>query len=149
MQHTTLPSPIGTIGITSQNNIITKVDILSKETPTQSADKQLEQQLQNYFNDPTYQFTLTLQPAGTPFQQRVWQALTTIPSGTTLTYGQLAKQLNSSPRAVGQACRRNPIPIIIPCHRVVGAATIGGYSGETQGEVADVKKWLLRHEKPT
>jgi methylated-DNA-[protein]-cysteine S-methyltransferase len=140
-------SPVGKIGIALQDDVIVKVDMLADDTPTHCANKALEQQLQNYFQDPTQTFTFKTQPQGTAFQQRVWQALTTIPVGTALTYGQLAKQLQSGPCAVGQACRRNPIPIIIPCHRVVGATNIGGYAGETQGKIADIKKWLLQHEK--
>jgi methylated-DNA-[protein]-cysteine S-methyltransferase len=146
MAHHILPSPLGNIRIETQDDVIVKVDTLVKDKITPATNKDITQQLQNYFNDPKHTFTLKTNPAGTDFQQRVWQALTKIPSGKTLTYGELAKQLQSSPRAVGQACRRNPIPIIIPCHRVVGATNIGGYAGETQGEVANIKKWLLQHE---
>lgn len=141
-----ISSPIGNIGIITQDNAIIAIDTLVAERPTNSANSELAQQLQAYFQNPKHQFALQTQPQGTPFQQRVWQALTNIPAGTTLTYGQLAKQLNSSPRAVGQACRRNPIPIVIPCHRVVGANAIGGYAGATEGEIANIKKWLLTHE---
>lgn len=145
MIHIIFPSPIGNIRISIENDTIINVDTLVKEKPTSTATE-VTQQLQTYFQNPAHIFTLKTKPHGTPFQQRVWQALTSIPSGATLTYGELAKQLNSSPRAVGQACRRNPIPIIIPCHRVVGAKNMGGYAGKTTGEVADIKKWLLTHE---
>ena len=63
-----------------------------------------------------------------------------------LTYGEMAKKLDSSPRAVGNACRANPLPIIIPCHRVVSQSGIGGYGGHTEGEVLAIKEWLLHHE---
>jgi methylated-DNA-[protein]-cysteine S-methyltransferase len=82
----------------------------------------------------------------TPFQKRVWRALLTIPRGTTLTYGELAKKLNSSPRAIGQACRANPIPFLIPCHRVVGAKDKGGYFGKRTGSKMALKSWLLEQE---
>lgn len=139
-------SPIGNIGILLIDNAIVKIDVLAGDTPTHRTNKELEQQLQNYFSNPTQTFTFDLKPQGTAFQQRVWHALTMIPVGSTLTYGQLANELQSSPRAIGQACRRNPIPIIIPCHRVIGANSIGGYAGETQGKIADIKTWLLKHE---
>lgn len=103
--------------------------------------------LDRYFADPGIVFSgLPIEPAGTPFQRRVWAALSAIPSGKTLTYGQLAKQLGSSPRAVGQACRNNPIPILVPCHRVLSAQGLGGYSGHTDGVEMARKRWLLRHE---
>jgi methylated-DNA-[protein]-cysteine S-methyltransferase len=87
-----------------------------------------------------------LHAAGTAFQQRVWQAMREIPLGETISYGALAKQLNSSARAVGNACRTNPIPIIIPCHRIVAKHGIGGFSGMIQGTRITMKEWLLRHE---
>lgn len=84
---------------------------------------------------------------GTEFQKRVWRALCAIPPGTTKTYGELAKQLNTSPRAIGNACRKNPLPIIIPCHRVVAKNSLGGYAGARIGNLLEIKKWLLRYEK--
>jgi methylated-DNA-[protein]-cysteine S-methyltransferase len=84
---------------------------------------------------------------GTDFQRRVWQAMSEIPPGQTRTYGEIAQILGSAPRAVGQACKRNHIPIIIPCHRVVGRQTVGGYEGATSGYRLDRKSWLLHHEK--
>ncbi len=84
-----------------------------------------------------------LDPRGTPFQQKVWRQLLTIPPGETATYGELAAAIGSAPRAVGGAVGRNPVPIIIPCHRVVAAAGLGGFSAP--GGVATKKK-LLRLE---
>ena len=69
-----------------------------------------------------------------------------IPIGQVVTYGELAKALDSSARAVAGACRANPIPILIPCHRVVAATGLGGYMGETGGEALAIKQWLLQHE---
>jgi methylated-DNA-[protein]-cysteine S-methyltransferase len=91
-------------------------------------------------------FKLRLRADGTEFQQRVWRALQAIPSGETRTYGEIAAKLGTSARAVGNACRRNPIPLIIPCHRVIAAAGTGGYGGETHGEWIRIKRWLLHHE---
>ena len=101
-------------------------------------------QLDAYFDDPASGFDLPLAPAGTPFQRRVWEAIRAIAPGRTARYGDLAAALGSSARAVGGACARNPIPIIIPCHRVVGAGALGGYSGAAG---ADGKRFLLAHEQ--
>jgi methylated-DNA-[protein]-cysteine S-methyltransferase len=84
--------------------------------------------------------------AGTPFQRRVWEAMRAIPPGRTRTYGDLAAELGTSPRAIGGACRANPCPIVVPCHRVVGATGLGGFAGDTSGHKVEVKRWLLRHE---
>lgn len=148
--HTT--SPLGTIQIECSDNHITQLMILEKsEAPAIPASSPQQQviidEIACYFSNPFHIFHLSLNPSGTPFQLRVWEALRHIPAGHTLTYGELAKQLKSSPRAVGQACRNNPIPIIIPCHRVVAVNHLGGYAGTTSGRLMDIKKWLLCHEQ--
>ncbi len=103
-------------------------------------------QLDLYFRNPNWHFDLSLLPQGTEFQRRVWQALREIPVGTTVTYGQLAWRLESSARAVGGACRNNPVALVVPCHRVVAATGIGGFMGQRDGQQIDVKAWLLGHE---
>lgn len=103
------------------------------------------QQLQAYFNAGRSSFDLPLAPAGTPFQQRVWAALSEIPFGQTWTYAQLAQHIGQpgAARAVGLANGRNPIAIIVPCHRVVGAdGSLTGYAGGLER-----KRWLLMHEQ--
>jgi methylated-DNA-[protein]-cysteine S-methyltransferase len=85
-------------------------------------------------------------PAGSPFQRRVWQAISAIPSGRTRTYGEIAAELGSAPRAVGGACRANPYPLLVPCHRVIGAAGLGGFAGDASGRLIAIKRWLLAHE---
>ena len=101
-------------------------------------------QLASYFDGNLTRFSLPLAPAGTPFQRQVWASMTRIPYGETLSYGRVADEIESSPRAVGTACGRNPIPIIIPCHRVVGnGGSLVGYSG---GEGVETKRYLLAHE---
>lgn len=82
----------------------------------------------------------------TPFQEKVLQQLQLIPYGETRSYGEIAKILKTSPRAVGNACRNNPLPIIIPCHRVVAANGIGGYDGASSGKLLDIKRHLLMLE---
>lgn len=106
----------------------------------------VREQLLGYFADPSYRFTLTIDPQGTPFQHKVWQAIQAIPVGETRSYGELARSLGSASQAVGNACRANPLPIIIPCHRVVAARGLGGYFGATDGAQLAAKRWLLRHE---
>jgi methylated-DNA-[protein]-cysteine S-methyltransferase len=101
-------------------------------------------QLRAYFAGELRTFELPLAPHGTPFQRRVWDALLAIPYGTTTTYGRLAQQLGDprAVRAVGLANGRNPIPIIIPCHRVIGAnGSLIGYGGGLER-----KQWLLERE---
>jgi methylated-DNA-[protein]-cysteine S-methyltransferase len=103
--------------------------------------------LRDYFANGQTLINLPLDLRGTDFQRRVWQALLQIPPGQTRSYGQLAQQLGSSARAVGNACRANPCPIVVPCHRVLARNGLGGYAGETQeGEQLQIKRWLLRHE---
>ena len=102
--------------------------------------------LRHYFSHPQLNESPLLQPAGTDFQQRVWLRLRRIPCGQVMRYGELARELGSSPRAVAGACRANPIPFLIPCHRVLAANGLGGYMGDTTGGALIIKQWLLRHE---
>lgn len=103
-------------------------------------------QLTEYFADSKARFSLPLRQGAPEYTRRVWQALTQIPPGRTETYGTLAKQVGGSPRAIAGACRANPFPIIVPCHRVVSANGPGGYCGQLSGPMLDIKRWLLRHE---
>ena len=101
-------------------------------------------QLEEYFEGKRTTFDLPLAPHGTLFQRKVWTALSEIPFGATLTYGQLADRLGTAPRALGGACGRNPIPVVIPCHRVLAAGGgLGGYSGI---DGIETKEFLLRLE---
>lgn len=89
---------------------------------------------------------MPLTPAATPFQHRVRAALQAVPCGRTVTYGDLAARLGTAPRAVGGACRANPVPLAVPCHRVVAAAGLGGFTGESTGPWPAFKAWLLARE---
>lgn len=106
------------------------------------------QQLENYFKNPNKSFDLPLDPLAksSEFQKRVRVAMQKIPLGKTQSYSEMAECLKSSPRAVGQACKRNPFPIIIPCHRVVSKTGLGGFAGKTEGTLIQIKTWLLNHE---
>jgi methylated-DNA-[protein]-cysteine S-methyltransferase len=105
-------------------------------------------QLETYLDDPQHPFDLPLHMQGTDFQRRLWAALREIPAGDTATYGQLVKRLGmkGGAQAVGQACRRNPVPIVVPCHRILSQSSMGGYAGETEGEKFNLKRALLKHE---
>jgi len=103
-------------------------------------------QIARYCESPAAGFDLPLAPLGTDFQQRVWRAMLAIPPGEVRSYGDIARQLGSSARAVGNACRANPIPLVIPCHRVVAASGIGGFAGQTAGARLAIKRRLLQHE---
>ena len=105
------------------------------------------EQLLHYFENPGMTFSVPLKAAGTPHQQKVWQAMLAIPSGATRTYGDIASELKSAAQAVGQACGANPIPIVIPCHRVVGKSGLGGFMHHASGDPLDIKCWLLAHER--
>ncbi|WP_018607574.1 methylated-DNA--[protein]-cysteine S-methyltransferase [Uliginosibacterium gangwonense] len=96
---------------------------------------------------PDVPFDLPFKARGTAFQRRVWAALLAIPPGQTRTYGEVAESLHSVARAVGQACRSNPFPILVPCHRVIGKQGLGGFAGHTEDWWIKTKQWLLAHEK--
>lgn len=145
-----IQTPLGKLGIRLEKDALSLIDFVSPCVPdmvpaTPSAARAVEE-LQRYFEDPGRPFTLSLMLYGTPFQLRVWRALQAISPGSVRTYGDLAKELGSSPRAVGGACRSNPVPIIVPCHRVVSATGLGGYSGARGGEWLALKERLLAHE---
>jgi len=145
-----LESPLGWLGIGLHHDSITRLDYLDNRAVLKPAStrfgRQVAAQLAHYFANPRQRFSLAFELHGTSFQVRVWRALTQIPPGRTLTYGGLAGKLGSGARAVGNACRNNPVSIIVPCHRVVSVSGIGGYSGKTDGREINRKHWLLTHE---
>lgn len=106
--------------------------------------RQIADELSSYFENPNHRFQLRLNPQGTSYQKSVWNSLLVIPSGRTMTYGDLANRLQSSPRAIGQACKKNPLALFIPCHRVVGKTHVGGYMGRQ--DALAYKIALLEHE---
>ncbi|MCU0970746.1 MAG: methylated-DNA--[protein]-cysteine S-methyltransferase [Gammaproteobacteria bacterium] len=145
-----LRTPIGWVGLRAAGAAIAAVDIVDlcptvRPGPVPAVATQAVEALQRYFRTGELA-DLPLAPAGTPFQRRVWERLQRISRGCTATYGELARELRTSPRAVGGACRANPVPLLIPCHRVVARGGLGGYSGERGGDWAEKKRWLLRHE---
>jgi methylated-DNA-[protein]-cysteine S-methyltransferase len=150
-QHFTLPSPIGPLAAIQISDVtLTQIKFLSKDKPNTQTEntftKKLTRELERYFKNPDHTFDLSFELNGTDFQKKVWQQIKKIPRGKTATYKAIASTLKSSPRAVGNACRANPVPLIIPCHRVVGVNGLGGFAGDTSGKLLAIKKWLLAHE---
>jgi methylated-DNA-[protein]-cysteine S-methyltransferase len=148
MPHLSIASPLGPLTVFEQDAAIVALEW--GRAPPDSPTPLLEEaarQLDAYFRGERRGFDLPLAPAGTPFRRRAWDALARIPFGRVRTYGELAAELGTAARAVGMACAGNPLPVLIPCHRVVGAArrgfAAGGYSG---GQGVAGKLWLLAHE---
>jgi methylated-DNA-[protein]-cysteine S-methyltransferase len=155
---TTYESPIQTLQLVSDGRSLIGLYMLSDkhqairqpnwiETDQVDPFPETKQQLAAYFVGSLRTFDLPLTQHGTPFQQRVWAALQTIPYGATLSYGALAQQIGQprAARAVGLANGQNPISIIVPCHRVIGAnGKLTGYGGGIER-----KQWLLQHEQHT
>ena len=145
-------SPLGDLGIVMRGDALagirySRAGRKKRNAPSGRAARGVEYQLRRYFENPRRRFDLELALCGTPYQRRVWRLLMHIPPGETLTYGEAARRLDSGARAVGGACRRNPVPIVIPCHRVISASAIGGYCGNMKGRMSRIKRWLLRHEE--
>ena len=142
--------PFGLIGIRMRGNALAAIDLKPRTNrsaaPSSAAARKVASTLERYFQDPGFKPSLALETGGTPFQRRVWRALETIPAGTTTTYGELADKLGTSARAVGGACRENPVPIVVPCHRVVASGGAGGFMGRSGGRALSIKSWLLSHE---
>lgn len=144
-------APFAVLGIRSDDRAVTGLDYLPVrervQPPSSSLAERVCRELERYLADPEFRFTVRLDPRGTAFRRRVWEALSQIPVGQSRTYGELARALHSAPRAIGGACGANPIALVIPCHRVVGThGSLGGFMGVTEGEPIAIKRWLLAHE---
>ena len=154
MVYSLLDSPIGELLLTGDSESVTGIWMLShrsewKRTKTMPRDDEAlastRAQLTEYFAGERSSFDLPLVPEGTGFQRKVWSALCEIPYGETISYGELARHIGqpSAARAVGLANGSNPLPIVVPCHRVIGAdGSLTGFGGGIER-----KRWLLAHEK--
>jgi methylated-DNA-[protein]-cysteine S-methyltransferase len=146
-----IETPIGPLTIEVDDDALTLLEFgaIGKATPggpARGVGAETARQLAAYFAGKLRQFDLPLRAEGTPFRKKVWQALRAVPYGQTRSYGEIAHAVDSAPRAVGGACGANPIAIIVPCHRIVGAGGwIGGFSG---GDGCATKNILLEHETP-
>lgn len=143
--------PFGVLGIRANNDVLTHIDFLPAEETELAPQNRIAaatvEQLSAYFDDPAFEFGLPLELHGTHYQRRVWELMRQIPAGRTRTYGDLAGDLASGARAIGGACGANPIPIIVPCHRVVAAGGgMGGFNNTAMGGYVPIKRWLLAHE---
>ena len=153
MYHAVVEAPFGKVGIEvdAAAGVVRSIAYLEDSVPARAPDSAIatraSEQIERYLADAGASFDLPLANAGTPFQRRVWQAMCEIPVGSVMTYGALARQVDGVARAVGQACGDNPFPLVIPCHRVVAANGLGGFSHHAgDGFYPRVKRWLLAHE---
>jgi methylated-DNA-[protein]-cysteine S-methyltransferase len=150
-----IAAPFGCLGITTEmvdgSLMLAHIRYLPASAKHQAPGNNLaalvEQQCRAYFADPRAAFDLPQKPQGTVFQQRVWHAIAQLQPGEKTTYGAIAAHLHSGARAVGGACGANYFPLVIPCHRVVAKANLGGFMGQdAPGLYRDIKLWLLNHE---
>ncbi len=146
-----ISAPFGKLGIRCSDTDLLGIEFLPGKIKVQSPlgemAKKVCVELEAYLADASHEIDLPFELDGTHHQCKVWQVMLDIPCGQTQTYGELAKKLGSAAQAVGQACGSNPIPIVIPCHRVVGKAGLGGFMKHAEGESLDIKRWLLAHER--
>ena len=143
--------PVMRVGVRTRGEALAEIRYLPRTArlvaPKNRLAERAVRELERYRDDPDAPFDLPLALEGTPFQREVWRALRAIPRGQTRTYGGVARALGTAPRAVGQACGENRLPIVIPCHRVVAAAGIGGFGHSRGGYLLEAKHWLLQHER--
>jgi methylated-DNA-[protein]-cysteine S-methyltransferase len=147
-------TPFATLGITANERFVTGIRFLAPSVrafapPRNTIAFLACVQLQQYLENPGFRFDLPLQLGGTRHRIQVWEAMQRIPAGKVRTYGDVARELKSSARAVGGACGANPIPVVVPCHRIIGSGgSIGGFMGakDDGGFELGIKKWLLEHE---
>ena len=143
--------PFGVLGIREQSGRIVGIDYLPSRTeslePRTPAAGEAKKVFLAYAENPRQELKLPYTLIASEFEHQVWEAIRDIPPGKVRTYGDIARQVRSIPRAVGGACGRNPLPLIIPCHRVVSAGgNIGGFMGGRDDDPLAIKRWLLRHE---
>jgi methylated-DNA-[protein]-cysteine S-methyltransferase len=138
------------LGILTADAAVSLIEFLPERAPEAARNPlatEAAKQLTAYLRDPRFRFDLPLASAGSAHQRAVWRLLYDIAPGHTLTYGEIARRIGSSARAVGAACGANPLPVIVPCHRVTAAGgALGGFAHSTEGFLPGIKRWLLNHE---
>lgn len=144
-------TPFAVLGIITDGKVVTSVRYLPRSTaqaaPQDRVAERVCREIERYLADSDYLFTVPYRLEGTPFQHRVWREIEKLCPIKTITYGVMARHLRSGARAVGSACGANPIPLIVPCHRVLAAGGgLGGFMGGKDPFPLSVKRWLLRHE---
>jgi methylated-DNA-[protein]-cysteine S-methyltransferase len=139
------------LGIVTDGAVVTGVRYLPRQTaaraPHDRAAERACREIERYLDDPAYVFQVPYRLEGTAFQRRVWREIEKLFPIKTITYGDLARRIGSAARAVGGACGTNPVPLFVPCHRVLAASGgLGGFMGGKDAFPLSVKRWLLRHE---
>jgi methylated-DNA-[protein]-cysteine S-methyltransferase len=142
-------APFGGVGLTMQNDCVVGIDLLCNSPSSHPIYDPLPQnvahQIQQYFLQKNFKLDIPYAASGTSFQKRVWKVISQIPYGHVMTYSELAKKVNSGPRAVANACGANPLPLLIPCHRVIAKNGLGGFMQGLEGGLK-IKGWLLANE---
>ena len=146
-----IASPIGYLGLREDTGYLSNIELLGPQAqelaPQCALLREAARQLAAWFADPTFCFDLPLRAEGTEFRRKVWAEIARIPLGQVVTYADIARAIASAPRAVGGACGANPLPIIVPCHRVVAVNGLGGFNAQKDGvDWLPIKRWLLAHE---
>ncbi len=146
-----IKAPFATLGVISDDTHLLAIHFLptaiTAKSPTPNTIAHLVTvQLMIYLDKPTFKFDLPIKLSGSKHQLDVWHAMQKIPAGKTKTYGELALAIDSSPRAVGTACGKNLLPIVVPCHRITAAKGLGGFMGGKRDDPLAIKRWLLAHE---
>jgi methylated-DNA-[protein]-cysteine S-methyltransferase len=146
-----MSAPFGKLGIRCSDTDLLGIELLPQSTKSQAPSGEMAKticaELEAYLADPQHEIDLPFELDGTHHQCNVWQAMLAIPSGETRSYGELAAEIGSSAQAVGQACGSNPIPLVIPCHRVVSKTGLGGFMHRADEDALNIKRWLLAHER--
>jgi methylated-DNA-[protein]-cysteine S-methyltransferase len=143
-------APFAVLGIATDGEFVTSVRYLPRQVvPVPPHDRVAERacrEIERYLADPAHRFSVPYRLDGTPFQRRVWREIEKLFPIKTTSYGEIARRLGTAARPVGGACGANPVPLIVPCHRVLAAGGLGGFMGGNKTFPISVKRWLLRHE---
>ena len=150
-----IPAPFGFLGINTSADYLTGLSLIidnntTLKPPVDAFTSGIVAQINTYFVNPKHIFNIPIALLGTPFQKRVWAAISQVSAGHVITYSELAIAAHSGPRAVANACGANSLLLVIPCHRIVAKNGLGGFGGHGEGsseENLNVKRWLLLHEK--
>ena len=143
-------TPIGNLAVEYEGDFVLAVRATKSRTlaARDPLAREVQKQLKAWFAGRLKKFDIPfLFPDATDYQVRVWDQITKIPFGATQTYGEIARDIKSGPRAVGSACRCNNLLLIVPCHRVVAVNGLGGFMGDRDGSLVRRKQWLLDHEQ--
>lgn len=148
---TRFATPFAVLGIVTCDGSVTGVRYLPMHTALRAPHDRVAEhacrEIERYLADPARVFGVPYRLAGTPFQRRVWREIEILFPLKTTTYGDIARRIGSAARAVGGACGANPVPLFVPCHRVLAAGgRLGGFMGGQEDFPLSVKRWLLRHE---